>query len=496
MRIGGLASGMDIDSLVGELMKAERIPLNKIKQQKQILEWQRDSYREMNILLKELDTFIFDGIGRQSKLTSKSVTSSDDTSVSATASAAAKNISTDIEVQSLAKSAKWISDGVENFVSGTARTISMSVTSGSNVTTSNITIDIAATDTISDVVNKINGKKELGITAFHDTTTDKIVFSKTETGANAAVVLDDQTTADFFKELGFTTATAGAELGDGSTTIKTAGADAQFTINGLATSRTTNTFTINDITYSLKKVTPAGSPVTITVSNDTESILNNVVDFVNKYNEIIGKVNGKISEGRYRDYKPLTDEEKETLSDRQIEQWEERAKSGLIKNDSMLSRGLNEMRMDVFSKVEGLTGFSQLAEIGITTSTNYLDKGKLMINESKLREAINTDPNAIYQLFNNTGTTYETTGIAKRLRESIKDTIARVETKAGNSMRTNQQFTIGRNITSINSQIDRFEDRLSTVENRYWRQFTAMEKAIQRSNEQSMFLMNAFSGGM
>jgi flagellar hook-associated protein 2 len=497
VRIGGLASGMDIDSLVANLMKAERLPLDKLSQKKQILEWQRDSYREMNVLLKELDTFIFDGINRRSNLTSKQVTSSDETAVSATAKASASNISTNIEVTSLAKAATWITDGTENFTGGTARTLSLSVTNGDNTSATNVLVNIAATDTVSDVIKKLNNKTELGITAFHDPQTDKIVISKKETGAAASLVLDDQATTDFFNELGYTTSTAGAELGSGTAGVKTLGADAEFSINGLATSRSTNIFILNDVTYTLKKVTAAGSPVTITTSNNTDDILKNVVDFANKYNEIIEKVNSEISEERYRSYKPLTNEEKEAMSEKQVEQWEERAKSGLLKGDSLFSSGLTKMRMDVYSKVGGTTtnpDYDQLSEIGITTSSNYLDKGKLIIDESKLRNAIEADPNAIYELFNSDGGTFETKGIARRLRDSIKGTITQVEARAGNSLRTNQQFTIGRNLTSISSQMERFEDRLMKVEDRYWRQFTAMEKAIQRSNEQSMFLMNSFGG--
>ena len=73
MRIGGLASGMDIDQLVGDLMKAERMPLDKLTQKKQYLEWQRDDYREMNKSLLELDTLIFDGVFKQGSYAKKTV---------------------------------------------------------------------------------------------------------------------------------------------------------------------------------------------------------------------------------------------------------------------------------------------------------------------------------------------------------------------------------------------------------------------------------------
>src|SRR5690606_26575423 len=138
-------------------------------------------------------------------------------------------------------------------------------------------------------------------------------------------------------------------------------------------------------------------------------------------------------------------------------------------------------------------GFSQLVDIGIKPSSNYLDRGKLLIdNPDKLRQMLQEDPNAVHKLFAANGESYETKGIARRLRDSIKATITNIETKAGKASSTNQQFTIGRNLTNIDSQIDRFEDRLIQIEDRYWRQFTGMEKAIARSNQQSAFLMQNF----
>ena len=74
LRISGLASGMDIDSIVTDLMKAERIPLDKIQQKKTYTEWQRDDYRTMNTALSELDTLIFEGIGKQASFNKKTVT--------------------------------------------------------------------------------------------------------------------------------------------------------------------------------------------------------------------------------------------------------------------------------------------------------------------------------------------------------------------------------------------------------------------------------------
>jgi flagellar hook-associated protein 2 len=492
MRIGGLASGMDIDQLVKDLMKAERMPLDKLYQKKQILEWQRDDYRSMNSLLQELDTHIFNNLTLQSSFLKKKIVSSDESVVTATANSSAANIDTTITVTKIAKSANWISPGTENFVQG-ARTLKIRVTNGDGTSpsTNPVTIDITADDTLSSVLTKLNNNQDLGITIFHDPQTDKIVITKKDTGAAASLVIDDATTATFFTQLGFTGATAGAEL-----TGKTAGENAQFTINGLSTSRSTNTFTINNVTYTLKK---EGASATISTTNDTDAMFNTIKGFVDKYNEIIGKINDKISEERYRDYPPLTDEQKEAMTEKQIELWEEKAKSGLLRRDSILSSGLSQMRLDIYSTVSGTsinTNYDTLSEIGITTSSNYLENGKLIIDETKLRKALETDPNAVFELFNASGSDFNTKGLAKRLRDTIKNTIGKIEQKAGKTLWTNQQFAIGRNLNQINDQIDRFEDRLKQIEDRYWRQFTAMEEAINKANSQSMYLMNAFGGGM
>jgi flagellar hook-associated protein 2 len=491
MRIGGLASGMDIDQLVSDLMKAERMPLDKLYQKKQILEWQRDDYRSMNSLLQELDTHIFNNLTLQSSFLKKKVVSSDESVVTATANASAANIDTTITVTKIAKSANWISPGTESFVQG-ARTLKIRVTNGDGTSpsTNPVTIDITADDTLSSVLTKLNNNKDLGITIFHDPQTDQIAITKKDTGAAASLVIDDVTTATFFQQLGFTGATAGAEL-----TGKTAGENAQFTINGLSTSRSTNTFTINNITYTLKK---EGASATISTTNDTDAMFNTIKGFVDKYNEIIGKINDKISEERYRDYPPLTDEQKEAMTEKQIELWEEKAKSGLLRHDSILSSGLSQMRVDIYSTVSGAninTNYDTLSEIGITTSSNYLENGKLIIDETKLREVLETDPNAVFELFNASGSDFNTKGIAKRLRDTIKNTIGKIEQKAGKTLWTNQQFALGRSLDQIEDQIDRFEDRLVEIEDRYWRQFTAMEKAINQYNSQAMYLMNAFGGG-
>ena len=137
----------------------------------------------------------------------------------------------------------------------------------------------------------------------------------------------------------------------------------------------------------------------------------------------------------------------------------------------------------------------RLSDIGITTSSNYADNGKLVINADKLKKAISDNPNGIYELFNADGETVAGKGLGRQLRDSLDETRKKIVQKAGSDSAVNNTFSLGRTLNGYDSQISRFESRLQMVESRYYRQFGAMEAAIQRANQQSAYLMNAFGGG-
>ncbi|MEC0665088.1 flagellar filament capping protein FliD [Priestia flexa] len=597
VRIGGLASGMDIDQIVSDLMKAERMPLDKIKQKKQTTEWQRDQYREMNRLLTEFRDSAFN-MTLQSTYMVKSSSSADESKVTATATTSAGNASYTLSNVTMATAAKNISGAVSGttkidpskslwsqqsaFSGGLTwqtKTINQSaITVASDTTkvslgkgaieastlpgqivvkdkdgnetsysvrtdnatglgTDQVFVDPATgemtfgtqlvkdstvqgfdyeqnyvsfaittydengkaieddqkngkmnfefdgTKSLNDVISTINNSK-VGISAFYDSGTDKIMFTRKDTGS----LTDASGTGPQMKLEGtFLTQTLKLDQ-----TNEQSGTDATFEINGLQTTRKSNTFTVSGVSFTLQDNFTA--PVRVNVSNNTDKAVESIKDFVTKYNELIATLNGKTTEERYRDYSPLTDAQRESLTDKQAEQWEEKAKSGLLKNDSILSSGLNQMRSNWYSAVSGITGeFKQLTDIGITTSTNYMDRGKLVINETKLKEALEKDPQSVMDLFSKNGETTSEKGIVRRLRESVADTVSKIEQRAGRSTWTNTQFVLGRNLRDMDDQISRFESRLVHVEDRYWRQFTAMEKAIQNSNAQSMQLSQYFA---
>ncbi|WP_141432935.1 flagellar hook-associated protein 2 [Bacillus sp. 03113] len=503
IRVGGLASGMDIDQMVSDLMKAQRIPLDKINQKKQFTEWQRDDYRSMNSLLFDFDKFMFDGVMKQGSYLKKTVSILNPDAVSIKNINSTIDFSGTIKVNELA-SAATMSSKIPTSITDSTKKLSdfgvaaqqitiQAITKEGGLQTEPYTLTIDPTvDTLDSVIAKIN--KDSGVTAFFDTTSKKLSISAKNSGdiaSSAEIILTDNGPGGgkFFNDvLQLNTNNDLAKING----VGKEGVNASVTYNGFDLTRSSNTFQINGVEFTLKKKTDP-EIVSFSSSPDVDAIMDTVVKFVDKYNEAIDKINKKIKEDRYRDFQPLTSEQKKELSDKEVEQWEEKAKSGTLKNDSILSGSLNKMRLDLYGSVSGTSSFKQLTEIGISTTSNYLDGGKLNIDENKLRAAITNNPNGIYELFQKSGTTTEEKGLAQRLREAIKSTMKDIETKAGKSTSVNNTFTLGRILDNYTNQITRFNDRMMQVEDRYYRQFTAMEKAIQRANSQSNYLMQQFS---
>lgn len=343
---------------------------------------------------------------------------------------------------------------------------------------------IQGSESLNSVMSKVNNSK-LGVTMFYDSYSDKVTMTRKETG-----VYNENGQEIEFKDGDFLTQVLGFQNGNSGNYVKAE--NATFTVNGLETSRQSNTFSMNGVTFTLKKTTD--TPVTINVNNDNDGLYENIKSFVDKYNELVEKIEKKLSEPKYKKYLPLTDDEKEKLSDTQQEKWENMAKSGILRNDSILSGLITQMRTAIYSGVnqDDLdSSMKALSAIGITTTADFTS-AKLEINESKLKAAIEKDPNSIELLFNGTGATDGQKGVIQRLYDKVNATMDQLKERAGNSYSVNNTFTIGRQLDDLDDRIERFEARLSDLETRYYSQFTAMEQAIQKANSQAAYLTQFF----
>ncbi|CAI6318479.1 flagellar hook-associated protein 2 [Bacillus subtilis] len=489
-RITGLASGMDIDDIVSKLMQTERAPLDKLKQKKQTLEWQRDSYREVNTKIKELQDYMSNNkLTYPSTFQSKTVTSSNESVLTATGSASAPNSSSTVEVASLATAATYKANNYTGYTQGDYN-LAFNVVAPGETTAKTVNISVTSADTIDNVISKLNSS-DLGVSAFKDKIwngteyVETIAFSSKATGAGGSIQAADSATADFMSgQLGFSLDA------ENKLTAYKEGTNAKVTINGFEMEKLTNNFTVNGVTYSIKNTTAATGPVTTSVSTDVDGIYNQIKEFVDKYNEMVDSLNEKLKEEKYRDYTPLTSEQKEAMSDKEVELWEEKAKSGLLRNDSSISTGTNQMRTDFYTQVNADGKTYQLTEFGITTSSAYQMRGHLEINEDKLKAKIQEDPQSVAALFTSgsNSSAYSDKGIMKRIGDTLKSTVKSIEAKAGNSTMGTNDYSIGKNLNTISTDITKMQDRLTTIENRYYTKFSAMDSAIQKMNEQASYL--------
>lgn len=240
--------------------------------------------------------------------------------------------------------------------------------------------------------------------------------------------------------------------------------------------------------------------VTMTSSTNVDDMMTKIKEFVNTYNGLIKDLTDQTKQSKYRDYAPLTDEQKEEMSENEIKLWEEKAKSGLLRNDALIRSGLADMRSLVYQSNPAITDskYNTLYSIGITTSKNYNEGGTLQIDETKLRAALEADPDAVEKLFKNSegkkedtvnGETVDTRGYLEKLRESMKSFEISIEKKAGRSTMTDAEYAIGKSLMDTENRIDTWKRKLENIEARYWKQFTAMETAINKANQQSSMFM-------
>ncbi|MHB8916624.1 MAG: flagellar filament capping protein FliD [Desulfocucumaceae bacterium] len=515
LRIGGLATGMDIDQMVKDLMRAQRMKSDRVKQKRQQVEWQRTDFRTLNNSLRALRDAAFN-MELEGPYLAKKATSSNEVAVAATAG-------TTSAVGSFTVNVDWLATGVtrgsqltlgeETNIDGTVKTLAaqFGITGTKTFTLEGKLVDgvpkshtfniDTSTYTINTLVTEINNA-DLGITASYDSTANRFYLTTTGVGSDYGIrVVND---ADFFMSDATGAGTGTLKLLIQNDGARISGQDAQYDFGDVNNiSSKTNTFAINGITLTIK----AAGASTVTVARDADAVYNSIKSFIDQYNTTIDLINKELTEERYRDYTPLTDEQREQLSDKQEEDWEAKAKSGMLRNDSYLTGVVGKMRAAMSSVVSGIPSVSvggqtvthnSLASVGIVTGY-YTEGGKLYLEKdgATLKEAIQNDPDGVMKLFNNASTVAEEKGISRRLYDNLYNAVNEIIDKAGAestfSLRDDSVF--GKKLYDLDEQILTWEDRLVDIENRYWRQFTAMEKAINQMNSQSAWLAQQFGTG-
>lgn len=380
-----------------------------------------------------------------------------------------------------------------------------------NITINGVTLSGVTTDTtVNELLSKINNNKEIGVKASYMSGTGQLVLVAENTGSGREITLD-----------------GAADVIFGGGTSKD-GKDAVMEIsygNGVNQTLTSssNTFQIDGVKINVSgtfgyKTDADGNFVTDTTGNslsgykvdttqkvtfkssaDTDKIVENVKKFVEEYNALVEAIYKETTTKPDSDYGALSDDEKDAMSDSEIEKWEKKAKEGLLYSDSTI-RSLYSDLQAISSKIlaNGIS-YDDLESIGISFSDTRADYGKLIFDETKFKEAVESDPELVSDIF--TGGGDVKTGLGQLIEDTLTPYATRYATKNGNSygklieeagseklvLSTTDNY-IYKQLKEMDEQIKTWKARLESEQDRYIQQFTSMESLISQYNTQASYI--------
>ena len=345
------------------------------------------------------------------------------------------------------------------------------------------------------------------------------LYNKTSGSANKiGLKANNDTSAELLNKLHLASYNAqdnklGSEVKftNGTMTEAAVGTNAKATIDGKTYESDTNKLNVANVIYNFNGVSAKNADgtyqaSTISVSQDTDKIVDNVKKFVETYNTLIDSLNTKYREEKNTDYKPLTKNQEAEMTESQIDKWNEKAKSGLLYHDSNIYSIISDMREALYTKVDAVDSeYNSMSAIGITSSTN---QGHITLDEDKLKAALTADPDCVYQLFasdqdstyiagstnKNQADTYTSksdylnTGIANRLYNAMTTNISTLESYAGTSKETDDESYLGKLITNMNTKMSSFQTLMKSYESKLYEKYDAMEVALSKLGTQLSYI--------
>ena len=533
IRMTGMVSGLDTDSIVKELVSAYSTKKEKYKKEQTKLGWKQEIWKDLN---KEVNTF-YKSVGNlrfEGGYSTKKTTSSDTAKATVSAGSNAVTGTQKLHVLSTAQSG-YLTGGKITASDSSAKVTSSTKLSELGFTEDETALKFIAKDkdgkdisadiklskdsTISDAVKAL---RDVGLNASFDENNGRIFLSSSATGASTDFSLKSDG-SDASKNLLNTLAlnTDASEVTEASKrATKIDGSDAAIVLNGVVYTSSSNNFSINGLSISVNAVTDSvdlskaktngsldadkisdmlvntplndSEAISITTSTDTQGIYDKIKDFITSYNNIINKMTKLYNADSAGNYEPLTDDEKSEMSDSEIEKWETKIKDSLLRRDSTLSKVMSAMTtaMSGGATVNGKTYF--LSNFGIST-LGYMnaaeneqnayhidgdeDDENTSGNTDKLMTALNSDPDTVMDFMKQMAT-----NLYNAIDKQMTSTTLRSKYSIYNDKEMTTQY---KNYTTT---IKEWETKISNKEDYYYKKFSSMESALSKLNSQTSSL--------
>lgn len=351
-------------------------------------------------------------------------------------------------------------------------------------TINGVSFTFAEDTTVKDMMRKVNAS-EAGVKMSYSSLENSFTVTSNNYGVDAQINIDSDAQG-FLAGIGLTPANFEQ------------GANLEVEINGKLLESGGNSVTVDGTTFSFAGVAE-GTEFTVDVEKDYSAITDTIKSFVEEYNKLIEDVYKLLDEKPDKDYYFLADADKEDLdlSDKQEEKWEEKAKLGILYHDSTISTAMTKLRTALMGTVEAADGKTiSLSAIGIKTSSDYKDHGKLILDEATLKSSIVEYGEDIMRLFSD-----KEDGLMKKFSDALEYAVGttgdkgtlinKAGAKTGTSATDNFIYNQMKRITS---RIKTLEKRYESEQNRLWKKYSSMEASLGTFNSQSATLSSYFGG--
>ncbi len=535
-------SGIDVDSMVKVGMLSKQNQYDKMYKKEIKNEWIKEAYADVYSKLSTFTNSTMSTYKRSYTMNPMSVSSGNTSIATATANSDAAQMSHTVTVKSVASNAylqssskltrnsdasetsatltdlfdasqlKSAYEADESLANETA--LSFTISDGDGAGASEATIRFTYADlfdskqTLNDLVSKVNAAGT-DIQASYDSVNDSFALFQKNGGTENKINIEatDTNAQSFLNNLNLaqvTTAADGtqsltdlADFSSTTTTASIAGSDGTAVIDGKEYKTTGQKLTVANVTYTLGTT----GTTTMTVSQDTDKIIDNVKQFVEDYNKMMDELTSKYNEKQYSDYDVLTKSQESAMTQEQIDKWNEKAKSGLLYHNQSIGKIRSAMREAMYTPVESVnSSYNTMMSIGIESST---DQGHIRLDEDKLKKALAADPDCVYQIFASSGdvkdtdgtttTDYDQQGVINRITDSLYANMKEMKSYAGTSTETSDGSSLGTLILEMQTKMSNFKTQMDAFENSLYKKYDAMETAIQQLTAQFNYMVGGNS---
>ncbi len=502
MRMTGMMSGMDTESIIQELVAAKRTKVDDVKKKQTKLEWKQDTWKELNSKLKTLQSKYIANMRFRSSYSKKTTSVSNSNAVSVITGENAVNGVQSLQVKQLAKTGYLTGAKMKSTDEGKLTALSKlsDLAGGDSITGSGqikfqvgskeISMEITADTTISDVMTQL---KNAGLNANFDEKQQRLFVSAKESGAASdfSIVGLDSNGQVALNALGISASSDGSSKIDGQ--------DAIIYLNKAKFTNSTNSFEINGLTITALNETKDGENVTITTQDDTDGIYDMIKGFLKEYNSIMNEMDKLYNADSASKYEPLTDDEKEAMSDAEVEKYEKKIKDSLLRRDSNLS-SIRSMLTTTMSSGVTVNGKQMyLSDFGIDTLSYFTaaeneknayhidgdpDDENTSGNADKLKTLIASDPDTVVSFFS---------ALGKELYSSMNKLSSAVK-----GYRSYGSFYDDKKMKSdysdYTTKIAEMEQKVNDYEDKWYSKFSKMETALAKMQSNASAISSLLGG--